>query len=121
MVGRPYPCALLPLPPRKLVAEWQYCYYRGLLAARLRGPGWRAACLDALAEAAVLAGCDASYGGGGLLLPLVALHGRRARWLAKAAAGRVRRAEAGGGEGEGMEAESQLRKRHEKLLQLCAR
>lgn len=77
--------------------------------------------MDALAEAAVLAGCDASYGGGGLLLPLVALHGRRARWLAKAAAGRGRRAEGGEGEGEGTEAEAQRRRRHEELRHLCAR
>ncbi|GLC45356.1 hypothetical protein PLESTM_001723900, partial [Pleodorina starrii] len=120
--------------------EWQYEYFQGLLQARRKAPGWRLRCLDHLAAAAALSTADPQLydsGGSGLLAPLVALHGRRVLWLAKAEAQRRRRrherglrrlepgeGEGGGGghaaaEGEGGEGEEELLRTE--LLQICAR
>ncbi|GFR45917.1 hypothetical protein Agub_g7374, partial [Astrephomene gubernaculifera] len=118
-----------------LDAEWQYEYWRGLVAAHRKAPGWRFRCMDHLAAAAVLAAADPQYGGGGLLAPLVALHGRRLRWLTKvkaragaAAAARRGQEGRGGGGGSGVartevgEAEEEVQEQQRReVLEVCAR
>ncbi|KXZ52464.1 hypothetical protein GPECTOR_9g508 [Gonium pectorale] len=107
--------------------EWEYEYGQGLVAARHKAPGWRSECLAHLAAAAVRTAADLKYGsGGGLLAPLVALHGRRLRWLAKGVAARRRReaattaaVQAGGGRPPGSPADAE--KERLELLELCGR
>ena len=106
---------------------------QGLVAARGKaGAGWRQRCQDHLAAAAALAtAADTGEGGGGgpQLAPLVALHGRRMKWLAKAAAARRRRrqqqetAEASGEDDEEeAQVEASVREAEAaEVLEVCAR